>query len=106
MVRFLIAVKSGDLGNLISAYNFTIAALKNSNVVITMIFFYQGGSSILLNTDISSKWSQLLETHSLEATVCISSYKKRGINIKLPFKPSSILEFINTCETVDRVIQF
>lgn len=106
MVKFLIAVKSGDLGNLISAYNFTIAALKNSNVIITMIFFYQGASSILLDTDISNKWSQLLETHGLEATICISSFKKRGINIKSPFKPSSILEFINTCETIDRVIQF
>ena len=90
MVKFLIAVKSGDLGNLISAYNFTVAALKNSNVIIAMIFFYQDGSNVLLNTDISIKWSRLLEKHALEATICISSYKKRGINIKLPFKTSSI----------------
>jgi len=105
-INLLIAIKSGAVDNLTTAYNFTLAALERSNIVINMIFFYQNGSYILLNTDINAKWTLLLKTHNLHAKICVGSYKKRGVNIKEPFKSSSIIEFINTLEVADRVIQF
>lgn len=105
-INFLIAIKSSNIENLISSYNFTIATLNNSNISIKMIFFYQNGANILLNTDINNKWATLINNYNLSALICSASYKKRGINIKEPFKSGSMIEFISICDIVDRVIQF
>lgn len=104
-MNFVVAVKSGNAANFYSAYNFINAATK----YIRMIFFYQNGIYILLNSVINKKWSHLLLQHNLLGLICQSSCTKRGINknyIADPFKTSSIIEFINDCETADRIITF
>ena len=108
-MKFIIAIKSGDIANLNTAYNFTLATLKKNQINIILIFFYQNGTYILLDTEIHKKWSELLLQNNLLGSVCTSSCKKRGINkldLKTPFKSSSIIEFINTSEIADRIIHF
>ncbi len=107
ILKFVIAIKSGNLESLNTAYNFTNSTLKKDQINIKLVFFYQYGTYILLNTEINHKWSTLLENNNLLGLVCSSSCKKRGINnINAPFKPSSIVEFIDNCETADRIIHF
>lgn len=106
MVNFLIAIKSGTIENLTTGYNFTVSALNNPSVLIKMIFFYQNGSNILLNTELNNQWVLLINNYNLPALICSASYKKRGINIKEPFKASSIIEFSTNCEMVDKILVF
>ena len=111
-MKFIIAVKSGSIGSLNTAYSFLEAAIaqqKDHLITIEMVFFYQHGIYVLLNSEINQKWTDLLVNNNKSGFICISSCNKRGINknnIKNPFKPGSIIEFINKCETAERVIYF
>jgi len=108
-MKFIIAIKSGNLESLNTAYNFTTATLKKDQINIILIFFYQNGTYILLDTEINKIWSELLLKNNLLGLVCSSSCKKRGINklnINAPFQSSSIIEFINNCSITDRIIHF
>lgn len=106
MYKFLIAVKSGTISGLLTAYNFVAAALQNPNVVINVVFFYQDGANILLNTEISKQWENLLLENNLSANICTAAYKKRGLMLKSPFKATSLIKFIADCDLADRIIQF
>ncbi len=105
-INFLISIKSGNLENFTTAYNFTTALLKRPSLVVNMIFFYQDGCNILLDTAIHHRWILLLAHNQLHAAVCTSSCKKRGIKLVSPFKPGSMMEFIDTSQITNKVIQF
>jgi sulfur relay (sulfurtransferase) complex TusBCD TusD component (DsrE family) len=106
-IKLVIAVKSNDLTQLTKAYEYTVACLTNPELTIEMIFFYQEAAYLLSNSAISNQWQNLLISNKLTANVCKSAAKKRGItNIELPFKPSSLVEFINNIDNSDRFMQF
>lgn len=105
-MQLIIAIKS-DLNNFDTAYNFIDTVTTEKDHLIKMVFFYQDSTYMLLNSYINNKWVDLLKKYNLPGFICVSSCKKRGIskdNIKPPFQASSIIEFINNAEIVDRVV--
>lgn len=105
-MNFIIAVKSSTL-EADTGYNFLKAVLQKKDCIINMVFFFQDGVKVLLENEINKSWSDLLINNNLHGHVCPSSCKKRGIsinNIQHPFKASSIVEFINYCDSADKIV--
>lgn len=109
LMNFILAIKSSTL-EVNTAYNFIRATLqKKDRIKINMVFFFQNGTDILLDHENNKQWSHLLINNNLLGSICPASCNKRGINsnnIPAHFKKSSIIEFINLCDTADRVIHF
>lgn len=108
MIQLVIAVKSSKLLDLHTAFNFIKAVCSNSNVQISMIFFYQNAVNCLFDLEAKNlaEFSKLLNKYDLTIKVCKSACKKRGLQIKNPFVASTIIEFLNYCNNADRIIQF
>lgn len=106
-MNFILAIKSSTL-EADNGYNFLKAALqKKDRININMVFFFQNGVSVLLDHEINKSWINLLINNNLNGHICLSSCKKRGINInniQHPLKTSSIVEFINSCDSADKII--
>lgn len=124
MINLVIGIKSINIEDQNTALNFIQAVFANFIIKLNVVFVYQNAVNFLLNNqnhydnnyensyeNVKLKNNQLtliglIEEYNLTVKVCKSACKKRGIQIVSPFIPATIIEFINYCNTADRIIQF
>lgn len=105
-ISILVAIKSHNVDLMATAYNFTVAALKNPKLDLKMVFLYQDAAYLLSNPKFNDTWNKLIIEQNITVKICKGSCEKRGILIPKPFEKSSLIEFISICENIDRIIQF
>jgi tRNA 2-thiouridine synthesizing protein D len=103
-----------------TAQNIVEAALKNAEIEVIGVFFYQDGVShantlISIPTDehqTLAKWRELVNKFSVPLHLCISAAEKRGLtdekehcNIDACFNISGLGELVELSVNADRVFQ-
>ncbi len=110
-----------------SAYRFTLAALTAGHAVYRVFFYQEGvhvanGASALPQDefDLPKAWQNLIESHSLDAVVCVASALKRGImnaeearryektaaTLAPAYTLSGLGQWVDACLESDRVVSF
>ena len=110
-----------------SALHFAKALLSSGHNIVRL-FFYQDGvhtASTLLTPPqdeprLSEEWQQFIQTHQLDAVVCIAAALRRGVldqqeaeryqrpshNLGSDYELSGLGQLLDAAQTADRVITF
>lgn len=121
-MKFSIAVYSSpeDGSTARSALQFTQELLNQGHELYRLFFFNNGVMNCAASQNICTHdWQTIIETHNLEAIVCMTSAQKRGLrqadknegqlnetSIHPTFRPGGIAQLIDATVQSDRVVSF
>lgn len=126
-ISLVILAAPGDCQANQSALSFCRAALAGGNEIYRLFFYEQGvlTASVLPvypqdENNLPQLWRELINTHQLDAVVCVASALKRGVlnaeeagryekpaaNIDAAFTISGLGQWVDACIHSDRVVSF
>ncbi len=127
-MKFAIALLAGPQDPAArSALNFAQAVIASGHD-ITRLFFYKDGVHLASQlgvqpqdeADVIADWRQFIDTHELDAVVCIAAALRRGVlddaeakrwnrpvaNTGRPYELSGLGQWVDALQTADRAVTF